>query len=174
MCRPPTCTRSGFASTFRGSRFPPSIGPFNYIDLRAHVSQSVFDFTAINNYRASSDLANANRYASQDARDVIVLAVGGTYLQVIAAKAQVASEEAQLNSANAVYQQSLQQFEQGLIAKVDADKNQVQALTHQQRLLSLQNDLAKQKINLARMIGLPPNDQYEVTDDIPFAAGRAA
>ena len=51
---------------------------------------------------------------------------------------------------------------------MDADKNQVQALTHQQRLLSLQNDLAKQKINLARMIGLPPNDQYEITDDVPF------
>jgi outer membrane protein TolC len=162
----------GLRFNFPGFNIPSVVGPFNYIDLRAHVSQSVFDFTALNNYRASSDLANASRYASQDARDVIVLAVGSTYLQVIAAKAKVASEESQLNSANAVYQQSLQQLEQGLVAKVDADKNQVQALTHQQRLLSLQNDLAKQKINLARMIGLPPNDQYEVTDDIPFAAAE--
>lgn len=42
--------------------------------------------------------------------------------------------------------------------------------TQQQRLFSLQNDLAKQKIDLARMTGLPPNDQYEITDDIPFSA----
>ena len=159
----------GFRFTFPGFSIPSVIGPFNYIDLRAHLSLSVLDLAAINNYRAASDVAKANRYAAEDARELIVLAVGGAYLQTIAAKARVASEDAQLQSANAVYDQSKQQFEQGLIAKVDADKNEVQALTHQQRLLSLKNDLAKQKINLARMIGLPANDQYDITDEVPFA-----
>jgi outer membrane protein TolC len=81
----------------------------------------------------------------------------------------MASEDAQLQSANAVYERSVQQLDQGLIAKVDADRNEVQALTHQQRLLSLKNDLAKQKINLARMIGLPVNDRYDLSDDVPYA-----
>ncbi len=159
----------GFRFSFPGFSIPAVIGPFNYIDLRAHLSQSVFDLAAINNYRAASDVARANRYSAQDARELIVLAVGGAYLQTIAAKARVASEESQLQSANAVFDQSKQQFDQGLIAKVDADKNEVQALTHQQRLLSLKNDLAKQKINLARMIGLPANDQYDLSDEVPFA-----
>ena len=159
----------GFRFTFPGFSIPNVIGPFNYLDVRAHFSQTVFDFTAINNYRAANDVAKANRYSTQDARDLIVLAVGGSYLQAIAAKARLASEEAQLQSANAVFQQSTQQFEQGLLAKVDADRNEVQALTHRQRLLSLQNDLAKQKIYLARMIGLPPNDQYDITDEVPFS-----
>jgi len=35
--------------------------------------------------------------------------------------------------------------------------------------MSLQNDLAKQKINLARIVGLPPVDNYEVTDDVPYS-----
>src|SRR5579863_8632752 len=159
----------GFRFSFPGFSIPAVIGPFNYIDLRAHLSQSVLDLAAINNYRAASDVARANRYSAQDARELIVLAVGGAYLQTIAARARMASEEAQLQSANAVFDQSKQQFGQGLIAKVDADRNEVQALTHQQRLLSLKNDLAKQKINLARMIGLPPNDQYDLSDEIPFA-----
>jgi outer membrane protein TolC len=159
----------GFRFNFTGFPIPNVLGPFNYIDFRAHLSQSVLDLTAINNYRAASDVAKANRYSAQDARELIVLAVGGAYLQTIAAKARMASEESQLQSANAVFDQSKQQFEQGLIAKVDADRNEVQALTHQQRLLSLKNDLAKQKINLARMIGLPPNDQYDLSDEVPFA-----
>ncbi len=159
----------GFRFSFPGFSIPAVIGPFNYIDFRAHLSQSVFDFTAINNYRAANDVARANRYSAQDARELIVLAVGGAYLQTIAARARMASEEAQLQSANAVFDQSKQQLGQGLIAKVDADRNEVQALTHQQRLLSLKNDLAKQKINLARMIGLPPNDQYDLSDEVPFA-----
>src|SRR5580692_12995976 len=152
----------GFRFNFPHFSVPAVIGPFNYIDFRAHLSQSVVDFAAINNYRAVSDVARANRYSAQDARELIVLAVGGAYLQTIAARARMASEDAQLQSANAVFDQSKQQFEQGLIAKVDADRSQVQALTHQQRLLSLKNDLSKQKINLARMIGLPANDQYEI------------
>ena len=159
----------GFRFNFPGFAIPQVIGPFNYIDFRAHLSQSVLDLTAINNYRAARDVANANRYSAQDARELIVLAVGGAYLQTIAAKARMASEDAQLQSANAVFDQSKQQLEQGLIAKVDADKNEVQALTHQQRLLSLKNDLAKQKINLARMFGLPANDQYDLSDEVPFA-----
>ena len=159
----------GFRFNFPGFSIPAVIGPFNYIDLRAHLSQSVLDIAAINNYRAASDVANANRYSAQDARELIVLAVGGAYLQTIAARARMTSEDAQLQSANAVFDQSKQQLGQGLIAKVDADRSEVQALTHQQRLLSLKNDLAKQKINLARMIGLPPNDQYDLSDEVPFA-----
>jgi len=159
----------GFRFNFPGFSIPAVIGPFNYIDFRAHLSQSVFDLAAINNYRAASDIAKASRYSAQDARELIVLGVGGAYLQTIAARARMVSEDAQLQSANAVFDQSKQQFGQGLIAKVDADRNEVQALTHQQRLLSLKNDLAKQKINLARMIGLPPNDQYDLSDELPFA-----
>jgi outer membrane protein TolC len=88
---------------------------------------------------------------------------------VLAAKARVDAAQAQLDTANALYQQTLQQRNVGLVAQIDANRSQVAALTEQQRLLSLQNDLAKQKINLARLTGLPPSDQYELTDDVPFA-----
>jgi outer membrane protein TolC len=47
-------------------------------------------------------------------------------------------------------------------------------LTQRQRLLSLENDFAKQKINLARITGLPPNDRYEIANDVPFAAAAVA
>lgn len=159
----------GFRFNVPGFNIPTVVGPFNYVDLRAHLAQTIFDYAALNNYRAMSDVSRAARYSAQDARDLIVLAVGGAYLQVTAAKARLAAEESQVKAANAVYEQSVQQLQQGVIAKVDADKNQVQLLTEQQRLLSLQNDYGKQKINLARMIGLPPNDQYEITDEIPYS-----
>jgi len=82
----------------------------------------------------------------------------------------VQSALAQLDTANALYQQASQQRAVGVVAQVDVDRSQVQALTQQQRVTSLRNDLAKQKINLARMTGLPPNDQYDLSDDVPFSA----
>jgi outer membrane protein TolC len=42
----------------------------------------------------------------------------------------------------------------------------VEFQTAQQRLATLENDLAKQKINLARLIGLPPVDSYALTDKL--------
>jgi len=159
----------GFRFNFPGYAIPTVIGPFNYVDFRAHLSQTVLDLTALNNYRAMNAVTQASRYSAQDARVLIVLAVGGSYLQATAAKARLAAEEAQVKAANAVYQQSLEQYNRGVLAKIDADKNQVQLLTEQQRLLTLQNEYAKQKINLARMIGLPVSDNYELTDEIPYA-----
>src|SRR5262249_14539656 len=81
---------------------------------------------------------------------------------------------AQIETANALFQQASERRAVGLVAQVDVNRAQVQALTEQQRLLSLQNDFAKQKINLARMAGLPPTDQYELVDEVPFAAVPAA
>jgi outer membrane protein TolC len=153
-----------------GFTFPTIVGPFNFFDLRAHLTQNVVDLTALNNYRASSESARAGQFATEDTRDLVVLAVGGAYLQAIAAKARVESARAQLDTANALYQQTLQKRQAGVAAQVDVDRSEVEALTQKQRLLSLENDLSKQKINLARMTGLPPNEHYDISDEVPFAA----
>src|SRR5258706_16309364 len=41
------------ASPAPGVSIPSVVGPFNYFDLRARLSQTVADLTAWNNYRAS-------------------------------------------------------------------------------------------------------------------------
>src|SRR6266849_1329206 len=162
-----------FASPIPGFQFPSVVGPFNNIDLRARLSQTVFDLTAWNNYRGAGATLRADELSVQDTRDLIVLAVGGAYLQAVAVGARVESARAQLDTANALYRQNAQRRAVGLVAQLDVDRSQVQALTQQQRLISLQNDFAKQKINLARMVGLPPTEQYTLGDSIPFAAAPA-
>lgn len=159
-----------FSSPFPGFAIPSIVGPFNYFDLRATLSQTVVDMTARNNYRSSVESVRAGEFSGMDARDLIVLAVGGSYLQVIAAAARVTSAHAQLETANALQEQTSQQRSAGLVAQIDVNRSRVQVLTQRQRLASLENDFAKQKINLARMVGLPPSDKYDIADDIPFAA----
>jgi outer membrane protein TolC len=158
-----------FTSPIPGFGIPSIVGPFNYFDLRAHLTQTVADLSALNNYRSATETLHADEFFAKDAKDLVVLAVGGAYLQVIAARARVESARAQLESANALYDQTAQQRAVGLVTQIDVNKSQVQALTQQQRLATLQNDFAKQKINLARLTGLPPNARYDLTDDIPYA-----
>jgi outer membrane protein TolC len=158
------------SSPIPGFSLPSIVGPFNYFDLRATLSQSLVDLSARNNYRSATETLRANEFSVQDARDLVVLAVGGAYLQVIAAKARVDATRAQLETANTLYRQTSERRAVGLAAQIDVNRSQVQSQTQQQRLVSLQNDLAKQKMNLARLTGLPPNDQYDTSDDVPFSA----
>jgi outer membrane protein TolC len=153
-----------------GFSFPTIVGPYNNIDLRGSVSQSVVDLTAINNYRSSNELYRAAQFSAQDARDAVVLAVCGSYLQILATTERVKSAHAQLDTAAALYQQTLEERQVGLAPQIDVDRSEVEELTQQQRVISLETELAKERIALARMTGLPTGAEYDLTDDVPFAA----
>jgi len=158
---------------FPGFSIPTLVGPFSYTDVRARLSQTVANMTQLNNYRASKETLSANQFSVQDAQDLVVLAVGGAYLQVLASQARVEAARAEVDTANALYMQTTQQFNFGKAAQLDVNRSQVETLTEQQRLLTLQADAAKQKINLARLIGLPASAEYELADQIPYSAPPA-
>jgi outer membrane protein TolC len=152
-----------------GFHIPTIVGPFNYFALQASLSQTVANLTALNNYRSAQATARASQYSLQDARDLIALAVGGAYLQVLAAQARLDAAQSQLDTANAVFRQSSEQHREGVLGRLDVDQSQVRTLTQQQQIITLRNDLAKQKINLARLAGLPGNADYQLTDSFPFS-----
>jgi outer membrane protein TolC len=152
-----------------GFRVPTVVGPFNYFALQGTVSQAVVNLTALRNYRSAQATARAGQYNLQDARDLVALAVGGTYLQVLAAQARLDSAQADLDTANAVFHQSTEQHTEGVLGRLSVDQSQVRELSQQQQIITLRNDLAKQKINLARMTGLPPNPDYQLTDNFPYS-----
>jgi outer membrane protein TolC len=159
----------GLRISVPGFRIPTIAGPFNYFALQATLSQTVANLTSIDNYRSARATARASQYSLQDARDLITLAVGGAYLQVLAAQARVDAAQSQLDTANAVFHQSTEQHTEGVLGRLNVDQSQVRALTQQQQMITLRNDLAKQKINLARLTGLAPNAGYQLTDSFPFS-----
>src|SRR5262249_38318440 len=80
-----------FQSPIPGLSIPTIVGPFNYFDLRTRLTQSVVDLTAWRNYKSAKETVIANESSMKNARDLVVLAIGGAYLQVIAAKARLDS-----------------------------------------------------------------------------------
>jgi outer membrane protein TolC len=57
-----------------------------------------------------------------------------------------------------------------VLSLTDLNRTEAQLLTERQRIVSLANDLSKRKINLARLVGLPVTDAYDITDDVPYSA----
>lgn len=165
-----TINLSALGINFSGPGFsiPAMVGPFNVLDLRARLTQTIADFTALNNYRSARDVARAGKLSAQDAEDLVVLAVGATYLQVIAANARLDSTRSQLATANALYQRGIKQMQFGKATQLDVNRSRIELLVDQQRVVTLEDDLAKQKIDLARLLGLPPNSNYELSSTIPY------
>jgi outer membrane protein TolC len=152
---------------------PSIVGPYNFFDLRATLTQNIADMTAWNNYHSAQENIKAAQMAAKDARDLVVLAVGGAYLQTLAAQARVDSARAQVETAKALFEQTRQRREVGLNPQLDVNRSQVAFQTQQQRLTTLQNDLAKQKINLARIIGLSASTNLELSDQVPYSPAPA-
>ncbi|MEI9974063.1 MAG: TolC family protein [Ignavibacteriota bacterium] len=152
------------------SAFPLAVGPFNYFDARAaRVTQAVVDLVRWRNLRTASENVKATILAAHDARDLIVLAVAGSYLEVVATEARMAAAQAQVHTSEAVYQQAVDRLKEGLNARIDTTRTHVQLQIDQLRLRSLQADRDRQKLRLARLIGLPLGQDFSLADDFPYA-----
>jgi outer membrane protein TolC len=164
------------ASAFGGSAafsFPNTVGPFHYYDLRGSLQQNVMDFTAIHNYRSAQRSADAASLEASQAREEVVLAVTGVYLQLMATSAMIDAQRAEVQYAEASYKQARAQADAGNKAPIEANRSLVELQTEQQRLRSQLGDLQKRKNALARMIGLPLGLDISITEKLetlPFDA----
>jgi len=151
-----------------GIPIPPSVGPFSYFDARVSVNQSLFDWKSINNSRAASQSLKSAEYSFKDARDLVVLAVGYTYLQAIADEARIETAEAQVKTAQALYDQAMAQVNAGTSPEIDGLRAKVELQTRQQQLIQAKNNFAIQKLTVARVIGLAPGQEFEFADKSPY------
>ena len=156
---------SGLASIFHLS---PSVGPFSYFDARANLTQTLFDWKSINATRAAGQSLKSALYTFKDARDLVVLAVGYTYLQAIADEARVETAEAQVKTAQAIYDQASDQVNAGTSPAIDGLRAKVELQTRQQQLIQARNNFAIQKLTVGRVIGLAPGQEFEFTDKSPY------
>jgi len=155
--------------TALGINIPNIVGPFNYFDLRGYLTQSVADLQSIRSFQSSREARRAAELSSEDAREIVVYVVTQAYLQVLAESARVDSVRVQVDTAQTIYQQAADRFTAGLNARIDVTRSQVELQTQQQRLTAEEAELAKEKIGLARLIGLSAGQQYGLADKIPYA-----
>lgn len=147
---------------------PSIIGPFGVFDTRAYLDQSVFNWQSIESVRSSAAQVKSAQYSYKNARELIVLVVVSNYLLVIADKAQVESALAQRDTAKALYDQTTDQKKAGLAAAVDVLRSDVELQAREQRLIVARNNLAKQKLVLARAIGLPAGQAFDITTQVAY------
>jgi outer membrane protein TolC len=151
-----------------GFSIPSVVGPFGYFDSRAYVTQSVFDWKAINSTHAASQNVKSAQDTYRDARDLVILSVGYSYLQAVADAARIDTADAQVQTAQTLYNQASDQVKAGTSPAIDGLRAQVELKTRQQQLIQAKNDFAIQKLALARVIGLAPGQPFALADKTPY------
>ncbi len=147
---------------------PKVIGPFGYFDSRAYLNQTIFDWGSIEQERSSQAKLKSAQYGYKNARELVVTVIVSNYLLVIADQSEVESALSQRDTAKVLFQQTSDQHTAGLAAAVDVLRSQVELQSRQQKLIVAQNNLEKQKLVLARAIGLPPGQKFEITTQVGY------
>jgi outer membrane protein TolC len=148
----------------------PIIGPFNVADRRVTLAQTLFDYSAIEDARAGAATKTAAGYAYQDVREQVVVTVASLYFQAVATSSRVESVRAQQRTAEALFARARAMKAAGTGAGIEVIRAQVQVENQKQRVIYYENEFAKQKLLLARAIGLPLAQAFELTDQVPFKA----
>ena len=158
------------AEGLRITGFPTIIGPFGFTDLRASVNWSLVDVASLRHYLAARHNFSAASLTAQDARDLVVLSVGNAYLLVLADEARVSSVEAQVATAKVSLDQASAYHEACTAPLLDELRSRVDYQSTEQQLIVAKNAQEKDKLALARTIGLPLEQRFTLADKAPYAA----
>jgi outer membrane protein TolC len=101
---------------------------------------------------------------------MVVLTVGNAYLLVLADESQVSSVEAQVATSKVSLDQAVANHEAGTSPMLDELRARVDYQSLQQQLIVAKNSLEKDRLALARTIGLPLAQSFNLTDKAPYAA----
>ena len=135
---------------------------------QVNLSQPLFNWAGYDVWRASEAEQKAAFYSAQSARGLVVLNVGTTYLQALAAKAQVDYAQALLKTDDTLLDQAHQEHLAGTVANLDELRARVQDQSQQQVVIAAEDNFEKMKIALNREIGLPPRQAITLTDTAPY------
>jgi outer membrane protein TolC len=149
--------------------FPVIIGPFSYTDIRASLNWSLVDVSSLRNYLAARHNFAAAQLSAQDARDLVVLTVGNAYLLVLADQTEVSSVQAQVATAKISLDQAVANHQAGTAPLLDELRARVDYQSLEQQLIAAQDSLEKDKLGLARTIGLPLAQSFNLVENVPYA-----
>jgi outer membrane protein TolC len=148
---------------------PAVIGPYSYSSVDASLSQTLFSLESIQRFRAARTAEQAAQLTYNDVLDVVTLAAGNAYLQVIDASSRIEAQQAQVQNAKALYDQARDEVEAGTAPRIDLTRTEVQLHTEEYNLSVSRNNFDVAKLDLSRAIGLPLGQQFDLADQLPYS-----
>jgi outer membrane protein TolC len=147
---------------------PTVLGPYSFSTVDASLSQTLFSLESIQRFRAARTAEQAAQLSYKDTLDVVTLSVGNAYLHVIELSSRIEAQQAQVRNAQALYDQAYREYQAGTNPRIEATRTEVQLHTEEYNLSVARNNFAIAKLTLARAIGLPLEQAFQIADHLPY------
>jgi outer membrane protein TolC len=147
----------------------PTIVKVDVTSAQLNLSQQLFNVPAYYLYRAAQRADDAASWTTLNERGNVALNIGTQYLRAVADASEVENARALLKADEVALQQATASQEAGVGVHLDTLRARVQMQTQQQTLINAENTLAKDKIALNRLMGLPAEQELTLTDTAPYA-----
>ena len=134
------------------------------------MSAPIIDISAHDTLKSESASLTAERHALQNERELVMLPVAKFDLDALASARRADAARSQVTTAEALSHLADDQKTNGIIAGVDALRQQVELQSARQRQIAAENAAAKDKLLLARAIGLPAAQAYDLADHMEDVA----
>ena len=148
----------------------PVVGPFNVTDARIYVAQPILDLAALERARAGALGLEAAKHGYRDAREMVVLTCASLYLDAALGASRIEAARAQDAVAVALLERAERLKEAGVVAGIEVLRARVQRAAQRQRVIFYENEFAKQKLALARAIGLPLVQDFDLADKLAYVS----
>ena len=146
----------------------PTIVKVNVTQAMISAKQQLFDLPAYELYRGAQREGVVVDLDVLTSRGDLVLAVGSAYLQVLADQTSLTNAQAQERASKTLFDQATDRRKAGVGTSLDELRAQVEYQQRQQATIAAENQLAKDTIQIDRIMGLPAGQKLELTDTAPF------
>jgi outer membrane protein TolC len=155
-----------FGISFPGT--PEVVGPFSNYDFRVYGEQNLVDLQSYRGWKASERALDAGKMDYQDARDLIIRAIAGLYLNAQSAAARVDAAQSRVTASDVLYKLAKDRHDAGTATGVDVLRSQVQLANDKQALLVARNQYKQSLLALARNIGMSPSTPLELAERLLY------
>ncbi len=147
----------------------PTIVKVHVTQAEISANQVLFDVPSYELYKGVKRETEVVDLDALTSRGDLVLAVGSAYLRVLADQTNLANAQAQERAAWTLFDQASQRRKAGVGTSLDELRGRVEYQQRQQTTIASDNQLAKDTIQLNRIMGMPAGQKLQLTDTSPFA-----
>jgi len=147
---------------------PHVVQGYNYQAAHATLQQQVVDFQALHEVKAASKEMEASAASMADARNIVVLASVSSYLLVAASQTRLETARAQFETAKTIESILSSRVVHDLSPQIDEIRAHVAMRSAELRVTLATTTLEKDKLALTRIIGLPIEQEFTLTDGLRF------
>ena len=152
---------------------PSLIGPFDVVDGRVSLQQTVLDFSKLKRVNAAKSQLNASSAEGSAVEETAAQTVAVAYARAVRAQAVVSARRADSALAAELVTLANAQVQAGVSASIDVTRARVQLSESAGRLILASAQLERAKIDLARSLGLATDAAIELTDTLTLQLGEA-